>query len=233
MAQTLEDDLANLNRELNEYSFNTQYLSDEQKKEITDFFVLLKKTMNNKIFIENIEKQNIKVNNNDIIINGNIFASNITKKNTLHFINCRNLIINIYIQVTHITLEKCENINIRTTGGSISGLDCISCNNVSHIFDNGHVYFIDISKSTCCRYYLSKPIALNTIIQTMESMDLKFFAIENHIVTNIFHKNNSFFDIFKKYIFKENNGLVQICDVSNEAKINNYILPVFLTNKNI
>ena len=142
-------------------------------EEIKELYTMFWKTLNNKIFIENIDNSNIRINER-ILINGKKYKENIIdKKTTLHFINCKNVNIIINKKVCHITIEECENLNIKTRGGSITGLDDIRCNHINHILENSSVFFLDVSNSQDCIFYISENNALNTMISSYGSFDIK------------------------------------------------------------
>lgn len=216
----LISDVNKLKEELNEKSFDLG-INNDQKQYIVDLFIRWKKTLNNKIIIENLMKTQIVVKDR-ILINGIDFGSSIGTKSTLHFINCESVRINVHSKVNHITLEGCKGMYIRTIGGSISGMDCIRCTNVSHIFDSGHVYYIDVSKSNDCKYYMPEDIALNTIISTIESMNLLFCTMaDDKSIKNKYPTNRTFFDMFKKYSFEQQDEIVKLKDISYELRILN------------
>jgi hypothetical protein len=165
----LYNDIIKLQEELDDLS-----ITDEQKDNIINLFKNWKTSFNRKIFIESLNKSNIRVCDR-VKVNNIPYGSSVNIKSTLHFIDCNNVTINILSKVNHITLENCNNINIKTNHGSISGMDCINCSNISHVIKSGNIYYIDISNSTHCNYYISEQVALNTIISTMESMNLLFY----------------------------------------------------------
>lgn len=219
-------DLTALEADLDKYSFNIRCLSDHEIKSIKNLYTMLKTCLNNKIFIENLNGHNIRINN-IITVSGDTLPNKVTNKSTIHFINCQNLTVQLGVKVGHLTIERCENLNIKIVGGSITGYDCISCRNITHVFDKGNINYIDISSSLNCNYYLSEQIAISTIIQTMNSMHLKFVTLDDHRITNTFDRNKSFFDILKTYKFIINNDQIEIVDISKTSQFNLNIQPVF------
>lgn len=209
----LEKKLENLNEELNEYSFNIKYLNDIQKKEIKDLYTMLWNTYNQKIFIENLSNVHIRITDK-IYINNTIYIDkDINDKSTLHFINCKNITVVINNKVCHITIERCNHFNIKTRGGAITGIDNINCKHVSHILENSSVYFLDVSNSEGCIFYISENNALDTIISSYGSPDIKIITTcpEKGIVKNKFVPIISFFEIYRLYSFeKTNNGIIQL-----------------------
>ena len=148
-----------------------------------------------------------------ILINNEIFGNHIiNNKTTLYFVNCNHITVNITQKVCHITLQDCEYVNIKTRGGSITGLDDINCNNINHVLENSCVYLLDVSNCAGCTYYISEDNALETIISSYGSPDIKIITT-CPISGNIKHKFMpiiSFFDIYRMYIFEKNNDLVQL-----------------------
>lgn len=229
-----EKDKVKLKEELDDISFDHD-LDEDQKNKIFEYFVTWKKTINNKIFIENLKNVNVKIDNR-VLINNIDFGSQVDHKSTLHFINCEKVSINVYSKVNHITLEKCNDMNIRTIKGSISGLDCIRCNQVSHVFDQYPVYYIDISKSNNCNYYIPENVALETTISVLSSMNLLFCMVcsETRTVKDKYHTNQNLFDIYKKYNFIKEDKKVALNDISHEVEIFNalqFIHPVMQTQR--
>lgn len=210
--KNLNEKLENLTNELNTYSFDVKHLTESEKQEIKELYTILWKTYNNKIFIENIENSNIRVDKT-IVINGAQYNNkNVTQESTLHFINCKNVTVIIKNKVCHITIEGCENFNIKTNGGSITGLDDIRCNHVSHVLENSSVYFLDVSNSQDCVYYISENNALNTLISSYGSPDIKIITTNPNDgkIKNKYHPTISFFEIYRIYSFERENDLLQL-----------------------
>lgn len=214
----LEKKLKKLDDELDEYSFNIRQLDDKEKQEIRDLYKLLWKTYNHKIFIENLENINVRVT--DKIYTGNelYIDQEINEKTTLHFINCKNIRIIINGKVCHITLERCENLNLKTRGGAITGLDDINCKNINHVLENSSVYFLDVSNSEGCVFYISENNAPDTMISSYGSPDIKIITTcpTKGIIKNKFIPILSFFEIYRLYSFeKSSNGLIELFYVTS------------------
>ena len=208
----LQNKLEKLSDELDAYSFDIQHLSIDQKEEIKGLYKMLYKIYNNKIFIENIKDSNIRITDK-IFINNKLFDdSTIDNKTTLYFENCKNVTAIISSKVCHITLQNCENFNLKTRGGSITGLDDINCKHVIHVLENSSVYFLDVSNSEGCVFYISENNALDTTISSYGSPDIKIITTcpKNGVVINKFVPNISFFDIYRLYQFERRNNLIQL-----------------------
>lgn len=180
-------------------------LSDSEKIIIKNIYNSWKHCTDNRIFLENIKNSNIRINN-DIVINNINQHKEIDDKSSLFFTNCQNINITINTKISHLTLESCENINLRTRGGIISGLDNINCKHINNILEQSCVYFIDVSKSQDCLFYIQENLALDTIISTYASFATKIITTDqNNGIKNKYGPIISFFDIHRLYIF-ENNG---------------------------
>ncbi|QKF94086.1 adenylate cyclase-associated CAP [Fadolivirus algeromassiliense] len=222
----LEKKLKTLSEELDEYSFNIKYLNDNDKKEIKQLYTLLWQTYNQKIFIENISHANIRITDK-IYINNNIYVNDIiTTKTTLYFVNCNNVTVVVNNKVCHITIEHCNHFNIKTRGGSITGIDNINCKHVCHVLEKSSVYLLDISNSEGCTFYISEDNALDTIISSYGSPDIKIITTcpEKGTVKNKFVPSISFFEIYRLYSFeKTHTGLVQL----------SYVTPNYTSKKTV
>lgn len=238
--QELNINLEKLNQELDDYSFNNHELSNEEKQEIITLYKIWKESLNNKIFIDNESGTHIRVKEGKIITIGNKnnglneslekeLFSGVNEKSTLYFANCDNVTIVISTKVAHITLDSCKNVNIKIIGGSVSGIDSIRCINVSHVFDNGDIYFIDISKSENCKFYFTEKVALSTIISTMYAYSMQFSMLSEGKVKNTFEENKNYFDISRQFIFQKSGDDILIKDVSYKIKQCRFsqVLPVF------
>lgn len=208
----LEKQLRQLNSDLNEYSFNVEYLDDSEKEKIKGLYKILWKTYNQKIFIENLSGVNIRVTDK-IYVNNIVYINNdVNNKTTLYFSNCKHINILINSKVCHITVENCNYVNIKTREGSITGIDNLNCKHVCHVLENSAVYFIDVSNSEGCTFYISEDNALDTIISSYGSPDIKFILTcpEKGIIKNKFIPGISFFEIYRLYNFEKMNGIIQL-----------------------
>lgn len=201
----LNSELQKLDNELNEYCWNVNELTISDRQDIKELYRLWKSCLNKKIIIQNIKKGNIRVSDK-ITVDGNIIWNDIRKHHTLHFINCTKSTIVISEKVNHITLERCSNVNIRSTGGSISGIDTLKCNNVTHIFETGNIYFIDISNSTECEFMLSETIAKDVLITTQGSYNINFRILcrNSGVIKNKYKTSMNIFLSFSIYYFRNN-----------------------------
>lgn len=210
-----------LDEELNKYSFDVKELSDTDKTEIKNLYTMLWKIYSNKVFIENIEKANIRITEKILINNKESYTNHvISNHTTLYFVNCKNITINITQKVCHITLENCESVNIKTRGGAITGLDAINCKNVNHVLEKSNVYLLEISNCIGCIYYISEDNALNTLISSYGSPDIKIITtcpISGNI-KNKFNPAISFFEIYRLYSFEKNNEIIQLYYVTPTNK---------------
>lgn len=212
MEDKLKKNLENLDEELNNYSFDVKELSDTDKTEIKALYTMLWKIYSNKIFIENIQRSNIRVTEKILVNNKELHNHNVTNRTTLYFVNCKNITINITQKVCHITLENCDSVNIKTRGGAITGLDAINCKNVNHVLENSNVYLLEVSNCVGCIYYISEDNAINTIISSYGSPDIKIITtcpISGNI-KNKFSPAISFFDIYRLYSFEKKNEIIQL-----------------------
>jgi len=212
MEDKLKKNLDSLDEELNNYSFNVKDLSDTDKTEIKALYTMLWKIYSNKIFIENIERTNIRVTEKILVNNKELNNHSVTDRTTLYFVNCKNITINITQKVCHITLENCESVNIKTRGGAITGLDAINCKNINHVLENSNVYLLEVSNCVGCIYYISEDNALNTIISSYGSPDIKIITTcpTSGNIKNKFSPVISFFDLYRLYSFEKKNELVQL-----------------------
>lgn len=214
----LKNKIKILAEEMDDYSFDVRELDENERLEITQFFTSFFNSFNNKIFIKGTIKAKIYIDNN-IYINGYQFGNyNVNNKTTLHFIDCKNTIILIQKKVCHITIENCDKIHIETDYGTITGLDNINSNNIVHLLKKSSVYFIDISKSQNCIYYLNENVALNTIISSYCSFNSEFKILGfDGDVLNEYRPNLSLFDIYKLYQFeKDNHNTINMFIVSSK-----------------
>ena len=217
------DNIKALENELDIASFDYG-IPEQEKYDILELYKLWKKSLNNKIIIEDLNgltksfRITVKITDR-VTINGIDFGVNVNTKSTIHFINCKCVNILVSTKLNHITLEKCENLNINVKFGSISGVDSIRCKNVSHVFDNAHINWIDVSNSANCKYFLPEKIALNTIVSTMESLEVELITLcdDNHSIKDRFETCKSFFDVLGRYTFeKESDTKVILKDISDE-----------------
>lgn len=209
----LKKELAKLDQEIEDLKFDHD-IDDDQKKEIKDLYTYWKSTLDRKIILEDI-KDNARI---EVKADGRLFINelfaNITlnNKSTLHLSDCNRIVLHLKTKINHLTIENCNYVNVRMKGGCISGMDCIRCQNVGFIFEVGNIYFIDVSLSSKCTYYIPKDIALETIVSTLDSMDLMFCTLDDdkRSIIDKFEKNKSFFDYFKQYEFVKENDKIQM-----------------------
>ena len=213
MSDDLDKNLKDLDYDLNKYSFDVKELSDEDKNEIKGLYTMLWKINSNKIFIENINKTNIRIKDDLIFVNNKKFSDkSVNKCSTLYFYNCKNITIMIHTKVCHITLENCEYVNIKTTGGSITGIDNINCKYCNHVIEQAPVHLLEMSKSIGSVFYISDNNVLNTLLSSYESPEM-MIVITNSKTGNITKKfipTFSFFDIYRLYNFEETNNFLQL-----------------------
>jgi len=198
----LEKELGKLDQDLDDYCWNVRELSPQERDDIKELYRLWKTCLNKKLIIDNIQDSNIRISNK-ILNNGDVLWDDVKKHHSLHFINCQNVTIVISEKVNHITIERCSNVNIRSTGGSISGIDIIKCSNVTHIFESGNISFMDISNTTECLFILSEKIARDIMITTTCSFNLHFKTICNYsgVVKNTYRTNMNVFQSYAIYSF--------------------------------
>ena len=215
--EKLQESLYNLDKEMDNYSFDYFDIAPEQRHEIRNLYSYFKSLQNNKLFIENLTSGNIRVNKM-VNYNGKTLLQDVDHKSTLYFINCKEVTIFIYSKVANITLENCEKVNLKIIGGSIYGIHIINCKNISNVFNDNNIFFIDIDKCIDCKYYISENIAAKTLIQTTKSLNLSFNILNNRgIVVNEYKQNNSYFDlILKRFRFDKINNNFLMNDISNE-----------------
>lgn len=223
----LQSQLVILDNELTNYSFDIKDIAEEEKEQIKELYTLIWKSYNNKIFIENIKNSNIRINGK-ILVNGEEYGNyKITNKTTLHFINCKNTTVIINAKVCHITNERCENFSIKIIGGSVTGMDDIHCKHMNHILENSSVYFLDISQSQNCIFYISERNALDTTISSFDSPDITITMTNPNdgIIKNKYKPSISFFEIYRRYSFEIENDQIQLYYLIpkyNIGRINNY-----------
>lgn len=226
-----------LDDELDRYSFDIEHITEEEKKKIKDVYTAMWLTSNNKIFIENINKANIRINKK-ILIDGKEFGNyEITNKTGLHFINCKNITIFISTKVCHITNDHCENLTIKIIGGSVSGMDIINCNHIKLFIEDSTINFLDLSKSEDCLFCFSEENALNTTISSFDSQAITITTTNPNegIIKNIYKPSISFFEIYRQYSFKIENDLVQLYYLKPkiECKNNVYTFKDFVKFRHI
>lgn len=222
----LEDELKKLDSEINDYCLNVHNLSENEKKDIKELYKIWKSCLNKKIMIDNISNTNIRISNIINFSDGTIIWDDVKKHHSLHFVNCSNTTIIITAKVNHITFENCANINIRSSGGSISGIDIIRCNNITSIFDLGSIYFVDISNTTGCSFILSEKIAKDTIITTCSSYNIQFKTICDNtgITKNIYKTNMNIFQNNAIYTFHLKDGNLSLY-ITIPHSDNMYLIP--------
>ena len=223
----LETDVDNLNNELDNYCLNVRQLTEDEKCEIKELYKIWKSCLNKKIVIETIQHTNIRVSDKINFSDGTIIWDDIQRHHSLHFVDCSNATIVISAKVNHITFERCKNVNVRITGGSISGIDIIHCTNVTHIFESCLVYFVDISNTTECSFILSERIAKDIMITTASSFNLQFKTISDDtgIRKNIYRTNMNVFQNYAVYSFHVNNDDLSLYIAVPHSNILHLVLP--------
>lgn len=186
----LEDEITKLNTEIEEYCWNVRELSQDEKNDIRDLYRLWKTSFNKKIVIDNIHNSNIRISDN-VVGDGKVLWEDVKPHHSFHFIDCSNITIVINPKVNHVTLEKCNNVNFRSVGGSISGMDLINSSNITSVFNSKYINFMDISNATQCLFILSETIAKNIMITSTSSFNLNFKVIaDGSGVTKSTYKTN-------------------------------------------
>lgn len=195
-----------LELELDTYSFDIKFLTLAERENIKNLYISWKKALDNKIFIRDIAKENIR------ICNGKYNGRDVTSSSTLHFINCSYVTVVVSQKLTHVTLENCDNFHIKLLGGVISGIDCIRSNNLTIIVENEPIYFIDTSDSHYCNFYISDFLISNIIIMSYCSTSLSMMITKhiNGIIKNKFSPPASFFDIYRIYMFDKINDNIEL-----------------------
>lgn len=208
----LQQNLNELSAELEKYSFDIKHLGTQDKNKIKELYTILYKIHDNKIFIENLKNCNVRVTDK-ILINGIILPNClIDLKTTLYFYNCNHTNVVITNKVCHITIDQCSHLNIQTRGGSITGLDDINCKHIVHVFNNSSLYFLDVSNSEGCVFYIAENTALDTMISSCNSPDIKILLTcpINGIIKNKFNPLISFFDNYRLYTFEQEDDVIQM-----------------------
>ena len=224
----LENELNNLNTDLNNYCWNVRELSDAEKNDIKELYKLWKSCLNKKIVIDGVNSTNIRVSDKINFSDGTVIWDDVKCHHSLHFANCSNVTIIITAKVNHITFERCTNINVRSTGGSISGIDIIKCNDITTIFESSSVYFVDISNSTGCSFILSEKIAKDIMITTTSSYNIQFKTVcdISGITKSTYKTNMNVFQNYAIYSFHMNNdGLSLYISVPHSDRIH-LVLPI-------
>jgi hypothetical protein len=212
IADKLDENLNILDQELEKYSFDISHLTENDKDDIKHMYSLIWKTLNNKIFLENINDANVRIHNKIFVNNKEYGNYQISNKTTLHFINCKDTTIIINEKVCHITVERCENLYIKVKGGSITGLDDIKCKNIRHIMEDSSVYFIDLSSSFDCSLYISERNALNTIISSFQCPNVRIVMTDTKDgkIKNKYNPPLSFFEMYRLYLFEKANDTINL-----------------------
>jgi hypothetical protein len=215
------EDINSLKIEINDVMFNHGNITNDDMEKVLELFKTWKKAHNNKTIIENINgsqrngRVSIKIKNR-VLIDTIDFRSEVTTRTTLHFINCNDVNIAISSKINHLVLENCMNMLVKTTGGFISGLDSIRCTNVIHVFDEGNINYIDINKSHDCKYFFQQDVVPNTIIQTIESMDILLVILKDMEIKERFKVCTSFLDTFKRYKFEKMDNKIKLIDSTTQ-----------------
>jgi hypothetical protein len=218
----MDNELRMLNEEIENYSFDVRELSENEKEEIKNLYVSMRKISQNRNIIENVKNTNIRINKM-VLINGTEHDNyDINDKSGLHFANCHNTTVIITNKVCHITSENCNNFTIKIIGGSISGMDIINCENVNTIIENSSINFLDISKSHGCILYISEKNALNTTILSYESQNIQIIMTDEGFIKNKYTLPMSYFEICRIYTFElVEDGTVQLYYLIPKSKSRN------------
>jgi len=228
------ENLKILDREIDEYEIiNDKTISGEERQQIKNYYETLKKIHNNKIYIEKKTNLDIRIRNTKIIVlqNMEVLHYGVDSKSTLYFENCSNMTIVVDDKAGHITLNRCCDVNIRTIGGSISGIDIFGCSKINAIFEKGSVYNIEIGDSEKIKIVLSVLISPKTQILTIRTYVIDCIISDCGINIKEYKLNRGYFDIYKKYIFSNVNPS-EIEDITHKINDNTRLstLPVFLNS---
>ncbi len=226
-SKELTQKITELNDELEEYSWNVRELSENEKEDIRNLYILWKTALNKKIVIDNVHNSNVRISNN-VICDKKVLWEDVKPHHSFHFVDCSDITIVINPKVNHITLERCSNVNFRSTGGSISGIDIIRSTNVTSVFSSKSVKFIDISNATQCTFILSETIAKDIMITTTNSFNLNFRVISDAsgVTKNTYKTNMNIFQDSTIYSFHSNDNDTLFLHVSIPRSRNDYdIMP--------
>jgi hypothetical protein len=213
--------LAELDRDMDKYSFDIEELSAETREHIKHLYTILYKIYNNKIFIENISNANIRITDKIMINNKLLDTDAVNDKTTLFFVNCNNNTIQLNTKTCHVTFDNCSNINFKTRHDIITGLDIMRSKHIYYTIENACLYFVALSKCEDCTFWIDEQNALDTMITSYDTFGIKINLIcpIDHSVKLKYEQILSFFDIYRIYSFNKQNDKIELINKSYNSHI--------------
>jgi len=169
-------------------------LDDKTREELENLCTSWLQCSKQKIFLENLSRLNLEIREDGIYNGRELMYPDISSKNTIFLQNCRSLTLKLNIKINHLTLLKCDDIRVIPSESPISGIDIISCNNITTIVFENSLNYLDTSNSTDCHYLIDSDKLTQTVINTMGCYKLSFTIVgsDRHVIS----KYDLFFSLF-------------------------------------
>ena len=175
-----------------------------KKNEIlTNIYNSWKSCAKNYIIISHINNSDIEIDN-IISINGIQKYTNISKKTTILFSDCKELKIILSCKINHIIIENSESISMKISGGIIGGIDIIHSREINFMVIDKDIFYLSYGDSKVCNTYIEKDLSVNTLISTLNCLDINFLLVLNSNIAK-YETNKSLFGGFSLLMFTQDN----------------------------
>jgi hypothetical protein len=103
-------------------------------------------------------------------------------KNSIKYIDCKNMNINFDSGINKLTLKGCSNI-ILHVNKIISGIDIIKSNQISITTDKKEpIYFLNIDNSNNIIFNIKKKLFNKIYVEIQDSTDIKFIDFNQNLI---------------------------------------------------
>jgi len=206
----MEKDLTKLEEELEFVD-----LDKKDKEAVINVYRSWKTCFDYQIIISNIRNPNKRTRvdiKDSVYIDGVETYKNISKRSTIFFSECENLNISLISKVNHVIIERSNNINLKTFGGIIGGIDVLHSRNINFIVTKEDIFYISFGDVYMSNTYIDKSLALNTLISTLQCNSLNFVHMIDSILENVKYVTNTsiFGGLYMMMFIKNDTGLVEL-----------------------
>jgi len=132
----------------------------------------------------------VPVDKNSIILTdlNNIeqdFSKLLTIKDSITYINCSNINVNIETTINKIILKKCNNIKLEVNK-IISGIDIVNCKNIEFVTTkNKPIYNLYIENSENLNIKINKKNFKETNIDICDCLDILFYDFNDKTILKL------------------------------------------------
>ena len=193
-------------QEISDYELaNSIQLSEQDKKEIQNIYIVMDCLRNNKILLENIKDDSIIIFDKKLIfLQSEIESMSVSRKTDLQFWGMKNCTIMIKEKISHLSFHSCEDIDVKLMEGVISSVDFFHCDSVKLLVNNEGVRSIEFGDSIDVEITIPRSIN-KTEITGVRTPSIKCkYGESDYILNKSFWSPSGRYKVRKGFIFNSN-----------------------------